>query len=58
MSFPPPANQAIFGATTMRRSPDIDISRDYEGVGVCQDVASLVCVMEAPTVLAFQSTGI
>lgn len=42
----------------MRRSPDIDISRDYEGVGVCQDVASLVCVMEAPTVLAFQSTGI
>ena len=45
MSFPPPANQAIFGAATMRRSPDIDINRDYEGVGVCQDVASLVCVM-------------
>lgn len=37
MSFPPPAHQAIFGVATMRRSPDIYISQDYEGVGVCQE---------------------
>ena len=36
MSFPPPAHQAIFGVATMRRSPDIYISQDYEGVGKCE----------------------
>ena len=37
MSFSPPAHQAVFGAATMRCSPNIDTSQDYEGVGVCQD---------------------